>query len=578
MMMKILFKKPKTWNEYIERTGDTDLNDVGERVKQRLAYLGISEQTLADVKQASEFLLPYKKEAVSELYSQITSDKHLHGIILENSTLERLKVTMEQYVQQLLDANVDRNYVRNRIMIGQVHSRINLTAEHFISAHHLLMHLLTTIIMEKMYKNPDQMMQCVLSMQKLMAFDQQLIVEVYMEETFKSFLFGISKTLDYTTQLDTSKQLISEMNLMNEESHSVSSATEEMNASIFEVANYAVRVAEETDAAVQSAEDSRKIVNSTLGKIEEVGEVYRQVVTHVEELNQEIDQTQHIVEVIQDITDQTNLLALNASIEAARAGEHGRGFSVVANEVRKLAEHTKDQTMQIISNMSSLQNVSGIVTNQMENTEKLIAKSLSDAQIADEALNKIVSAMQNINQSTSQIAAMSEEQTSAVEEIAQRNSKIFEQTNSSQKLALDTAEIIFDLSKQMEGHRNQVFSTNVKLSEKDIIRITKTDHLLWKWKVYNMLLGLETIDIKQAGSYENCRLGNWYYSVKSEKLRSNAIFQQLEGPHKSVHEYAARAVREYQAGNMVEAEQSFQRLSEASEEVISLLTQLEAVL
>src|SRR5690606_15000333 len=118
----------------------------------------------------------------------------------------------------------------------------------------------------------------------------------------------------------------------------------------------------------------------------------------------EIDKTYEVVEMIRQITDQTNLLALNASIEAARAGEHGKGFAVVANEVRKLAEHTKEQTLHITDNMESLQHVSKLVTEQMHDTEKLIEKSVSGAAIADEALDKIVHAMQEINESTSQIA------------------------------------------------------------------------------------------------------------------------------------------------------------------------------
>src|SRR5699024_10701125 len=209
----------------------------------------------------------------------------------------------------------------------------------------------------------------------------------------------------------------------------------------------------------------------------------------------------HVVELIQQITEQTNLLALNASIEAARAGEHGQGFSVVANEVRNLAEHTKEQTIQMANNMKSLQNISTIVTEQMKNTEALIAQSVSGKKVADDALNEIVEGMQTMNESTSQIAAMSEEQTSAVDEIAQRNAIILEQSNSSHDIAEQTANVIFDLSQQMEEHRNYYFQTNIRLSTKDIIEVAKTDHLLWKWKVYNMLLGLETPHSEEVASH-----------------------------------------------------------------------------
>ena len=574
--MKLFMKKTKSWSEYFNHSSETDIAEVGDRVKERLAFMNINEENLANIREASSILSPYKVEIINQFYNNITAVNHLKAIINQHSTVERLRKTMERYFEQFLEAEVNKDYVMTRIIIGQVHSRINLTVEHFISAHHMLIQIMTSILMEKLHSQPKRMMDNVLSIQKLAAFDQQLIVEVYMEETFKSLLFGISDTVNYTTQLDTSKQLMSEVDNMNLESHSVSSATEEVSASILEVANQSMKVAEGTDDAVKSAEESKQIVHDTLEDIEKVGHVYNQVVLQVDELNQEIEKTHHVVEVIGQITDQTNLLALNASIEAARAGEHGKGFSVVANEVRKLAEHTKEQTLQVTTNMETLQNVANLVTKQMTNTEELIKKSVDGAKVADEALNKIVLAMQDINHATSQIAAMSEEQTSAVDEIARRNSIISGLSNSSQEIAKETANVIFELSKQMEEYRNTFFETNIRLNSRDIIKVAKTDHLLWKWKIYNMLLGLETFDSEQVTSHETCRLGKWYYSDLSQQVKENPAYKQLEEPHKAVHHFAKQAVTYYKQGNLTATEEAFEQVINSSNTVISLLSQLEA--
>ncbi|PAQ15462.1 chemotaxis protein [Bacillaceae bacterium SAOS 7] len=573
--MHFFIKSPKPWITYLENSQKKEVTEIGERVKERLQFLHISQETLDDVKEAYPILLPLKKEIVQQFLQYVTSVESFKHIIIQHSTLDRLKTTMEKYTEQLLQANVNKDYVMSRIAIGQMNSRIHLTAEHFIAAHQLLTQIMTTVLMEKLHHRPNKMMKTILAVQKLTTFDQQLIVEVYMEETFKAFLFGISGMLSDMTKLDTTKQLIIEMDHLIEGSHNVTSATEEVSASIMEVAHHSVKVAENTEEAAHSAEQSKYIINKTLEDIQQVGKVYKDVTWQVDQLNQEIHQTQSVVEVIREITDQTNLLALNASIEAARAGDQGRGFEVVAKEVRKLAEHTKEQTIQITRNIESLQTVSQLLTKQMSSTEELIDHCVIEAQDADEALRNIVSKMQEIHQSTSEIATMTEEQTSAVVEISQRNSDILDLGTRSQQISKETAQIIFKLSKQMDAYRLSFFETNIKLTAKDIIKVAKTDHFLWKWKIYNMLLNLEEIDSKQVTSYKSCRLGTWYYSDLHPSIKKKTAFQQLEEPHQAVHHYAKLAVEHYEQGNNDEAQSAFEELQKASEHVMDLLSQLE---
>src|SRR5699024_7061362 len=107
-----------------------------------------------------------------------------------------------KYLEQFFSGEIDEQFVQTRVKVGEVHSRINLSANYFIMGHNLIVQYITTILMEKLNKQPDKMISLVLAVQKLAAFDQQLIVDVYYETTFKGFLHEISSMLNSLTELD----------------------------------------------------------------------------------------------------------------------------------------------------------------------------------------------------------------------------------------------------------------------------------------------------------------------------------------------------------------------------------------
>lgn len=212
---------------------------------------------------------------------------------------------------------------------------------------------------------------------------------------------------------------------------------------------------------------------------------------------------------------------------------------------------------------------------QMDETGSWVEQSVDGARQGEKALEAIVSTMQEINDSITQIAAMTQEQSASVTDIAERSANIYELGSRSQELAKETAQIIFDLSKQLDEHRLSLVSTNVKLSMMDIINMAKTDHLIWKWRVYNMLMGLERIDLDQVTSHDSCRLGKWYYGNLPDEVKQLSAYKALEAPHMDVHRLAKEAVIACQEGNLREAEQIFRKLEEASETVVDLLIEME---
>lgn len=567
-------RKVRDWDRYTQRLEQMDLSFKNEATK-TLHFLNISQSTLEDVKKAAVYLQDEKMKIIDAFYDNVLSNDQLRGIIEQHTSIDRLKGTMNKYLEELFRAEIDDAYLHSRIAIGKVHSEVHLSANNFIMSYHFLMQFIMTILMEKLHRQPNKMIRYTLAMQKLMTYDEQLIIEVYHETTLRSFLYEVTGMLNDITELDVTQQLIEAMDTQIEESHSVTAATEQMSMSIQDVSNHAVKVAEETEVAVDAAENSRGVIDAALEDIEEVGRVYTDVIQDVQALSDEIKQTHEVIDVIKEIAEQTNLLALNASIEAARAGESGKGFAVVATEVRKLSEHTKEQIAHITNNMMTLLQVAEQVSNRIEETGRSVEKSVTGSQQAGVELGNIINTMQSINSETTQIAAMNEEQSSTIVDISERNAHMYELSEEMQKLVQETAEIIYELSQRMDDYRISFVDVDLISNDEDIITMAMSDHLLWKWRVYNMLLGLEEISERDVTSHTDCRLGKWYYNNNlSQDIKSLQSYQRLEKPHIEVHQYAKQAAEQYNAGNIDVAKKTLQKLDQASQEVIACLEEL----
>jgi methyl-accepting chemotaxis protein len=198
----------------------------------------------------------------------------------------------------------------------------------------------------------------------------------------------------------------------------VASAVEEMSASVLEVAKNASGAADAAREAAQVAKRGGEIVARTVGGMEQIARSVEQVAGIIKALGQRSDQIGEIVRVIDEIADQTNLLALNAAIEAARAGEQGRGFAVVADEVRRLAERTGKATKEIAEMIRAIQGEAAGAVSSMEAGQGEVRSGVALAQEAGRALGEIVGVVDRVTAQVQQIAVAAEQQSASAEEIS----------------------------------------------------------------------------------------------------------------------------------------------------------------
>jgi len=220
-------------------------------------------------------------------------------------------------------------------------------------------------------------------------------------------------------------------------------AMEEMNASVLEVARNASNAAEGADTARHKATEGAEMVNQAIESINRVQADARKLKQAMEDLGLKAESIGQVINVITDIADQTNLLALNAAIEAARAGEAGRGFAVVADEVRKLAEKTMSATKEVEDAVRGIQHVTRDNIQATENAVTAIDATTETAGQSGQVLREIVELIQATADQVRSIATAAEEQSSASEEINQATDEV-------NRISSETSQVMLESSKAVQ--------------------------------------------------------------------------------------------------------------------------------
>lgn len=405
---------------------------IGENGIQ-LTFVGLTEEDIIKLGKLKAVMEKNAHMIVDSFYKKLQTMDNLIAIIERHSTIDRLKQTLTQYLLEMVSGDIGEEYIARRKAVGQVHNRIGLFPEWYIGAYVLIQNEFLRILTMEL-DSWEEVMDYYQSFMKLCSFDMQIGISTYIE-FYTSSMMKLNEVEELQSRLNDSAITLA----ANAEEATSSIADKE--DLVGEMLSEIQMITQSTKEMISKVENGKNQVSDALGKVDEVVNLIESTKTLTIQLTESSAKIGQVVKAIRGISNQTNILSLNAAIEAARAGEHGKGFSIVAQEVRNLAQKTEealdhiqgqivyvqDTINQFEQSFKQIVEQTSLFRESNKNVIQILENSVDSVKSSDVRINnfsgnikKFKQTFEEISVASNQIANMAEQLSSLNQELSQK--------------------------------------------------------------------------------------------------------------------------------------------------------------
>ena len=391
--------------------------DAAERAE-RKSFVRLTEEDVRLLRELRPVMEANVDRIVAEFYEHLLTFSGPRKFFADAQAIARVKGMQRDYLLGLCLGEFDEEYFERRLQIGVVHERIGLLPKWYIGGYSHFQELIFPLVAQQHRYRPQRMVATIVALIKIMSLDQQLAIDTYigsmvgkLRQISEQVQNAVAVLAAAAAEISATTSEFAASAAQTATSVAEATTTVEEVRQTSQLANEKARlVAETARQATQTAQTGRQSTADTISGMKRIREQMNSIAGSLLRLSEQSQAIGNIIATVDDLAQQSNILAINASIEAAKAGEQGRGFAVVAQEVRALAEQSRQATTQVRGILHDIQKAAGAAVLATEQGTRAVEAGEQQATEAGVAIETLTRSVADAAQSATQIAASNHEQ------------------------------------------------------------------------------------------------------------------------------------------------------------------------